>query len=332
MDKWYSNRRTLTGVLLIVLGFLIYELEFLHDPATMLFYPLLLGSSEGKTVLFLFLMGSLLILNSIISSGKITTKFIDWNIWDGKRYLKYTIIILLITYLLAICIEIWLRLYFGVSLFTVFVSLDPNVTTTSIIHTHVYKSVLGSILSNLGQVLPSNIHTGNSLFKYIPSIAYLILLTLPLAYITSLLSMDNRSGFYKTIIAFAASLSLIGMFDGGLFSNPAIIGLAGLIGVYFIDGHFELRKLIKPGIIIALIIFMGLFIEIAGSNPDYHQITLINQTEPVNWNGYQVLTGENNTIKIYDTQNDRQNLLNLFGSLKGKTDAFFITWNFYSYI
>ncbi len=331
LDKWYLNRFTLIGALLILLAILIYGLEFLKGPATYLFYPLLLGSSEGKVILFFIFMGSLLLLNGVITSGKIKGKFALLDIWESRRYLKYAIALVLITYLVGILIEIWLRINFGVSLFTVFVSLNPDVSSTSIIHSHVFKSALGSILNTLGTVLPSNIHTGESLSKYISPVAYLIVFTLPLVYLTSLISMDNRLEHNRIIIAFAASLAMIGMIDGGLFSNPGIIGLGGLIGMLFVSKPFKPRELIKPAIIVLVIIILGLSVEVAGSNQDYHQITLINQTQPVDWNGYDVISEENGTVKLTSTQNDKTNLISLFSTLKDKTDAFFITWNFYSY-
>ncbi|NYB28076.1 MAG: hypothetical protein HVN34_12245 [Methanobacteriaceae archaeon] len=331
MDKWYLNRFTLIGALLILLAILIYGLEFLKGPATYLFYPLLLGSSEGKVILFFIFMGSLLLLNGVITSGKIKGKFALLDIWESRRYLKYAIALVLITYLVGILIEIWLRINFGVSLFTVFVSLNPDVSSTSIIHSHVFKSALGSILNTLGTVLPSNIHTGESLSKYISPVAYLIVFTLPLVYLTSLISMDNRLEHNRIIIAFAASLAMIGMIDGGLFSNPGIIGLGGLIGMLFVSKPFKPRELIKPAIIVLVIIILGLSVEVAGSNQDYHQITLINQTQPVDWNGYDVISEENGTVKLTSTQNDKANLITLFSTLKDRTDAFFITWNFYSY-
>lgn len=331
LDKWYLNRFTLIGALLILLAILIYGLEFLKGPATYLFYPLLLGSSEGKVILFFIFMGSLLLLNGVITSGKIKGKFALLDIWESRRYLKYAIALVLITYLVGILIEIWLRINFGVSLFTVFVSLNPDVSSTSIIHSHVFKSALGSILNTLGTVLPSNIHTGESLSKYISPVAYLIVFTLPLVYLTSLISMDNRLEHNRIIIAFAASLAMIGMIDGGLFSNPGIIGLGGLIGMLFVSKPFKPRELIKPAIIVLVIIILGLSVEVAGSNQDYHQITLINQTQPVDWNGYDVVSEENGTVKLTSTQNDKANLITLFSTLKDRTDAFFITWNFYSY-
>jgi hypothetical protein len=331
LDKWYINRFTLIGAILILLGLMVYQLQFLQVTAISLFYPLLLGSSEGKLVLFFIIMGSLLILNSLISHIKIASKFAAEDVGDSRRYLKYAVILILITYMVGIIIEISLRANYGASLFTVFVTLNPDVSSTSIMHSHVFKSALGSILNTLGAVLPSNIHTGDSLFKYISPLAYLIVITLPLTFITSLLSMDRRMWHYRIIIAFAASLAMIGMIDGGLFSNPAIIGFAGLIGMYFIREPFSPKNLVIPTLIVLLIIIAGLSIEIGGSHQDNHQITLINQVQPIDWNGYQVEKIENSTYILHYKDNDRKNLLNLFNILKGQSDGFFITWNFYSY-
>ncbi len=54
--------------------------------------------------------------------------------------------------------------------------------------------------------------------------------------------------------------------------------------------------------------------EVAGSNPDYTQLTLINQIQPVEWNGYEVLSEDNNTVILKSTQNDRTNLISLFNT------------------
>ncbi|MCE5215122.1 MAG: hypothetical protein LLF83_10445 [Methanobacterium sp.] len=334
MDRWYLNRITVIGILLILIGVLIYKVDLVYSFTTSLFYPLLLGSSEGKAVLLLIFMGSMLILNMFITSSKISSRFASMDIWDSRRYLKYALIIILFTYAMGILMEIWLRLYFGVSFFTVFVSLNPDVSSTSIIHSHIFKSALASLISIIGTSLPSNIHTADSLSRYVAPLAYIIVLTLPLVYLTSLISMDKRMDHYKVIIAFAASLSLIGMMDGGLFSNPAIIGFAGLLGMYFIKKPFSMKNLLKPTLIVLILILAGLSCEIAGSNSNYHQITLINQTEPIDWSAYNISTTNNQNdtiIRLKSTHNDRETLINLFNTIKGKADGFFITWNFYSY-
>lgn len=330
----YLNRLGIIGILIVLFGILVYFTGFLDYIVTAVFWFLVLGSSEGKAILLLVIMGSLLIVNSLLVAGKLTTKFASVDISGANKYLKYTLILILFTYILGLIIEIWLRLQYGVSIFTVFVSLNPEVSSTSIIHSHVFKSALGHMISNLGANVPSNIHTGDSLFSFLSPATYIIIFTLPLTYITGLLSMDNRIDIYKLIMAFALSLSLVGMIDGGLFSQPAIIGFAGLVGMYFIKKPFSPKNLIKPTIIVLIIILLGLTLEITGSNPDYHQITLINQKEPVDMGAYKIISindADPKIIRIKPSENDKNTLINLFGTFKGKTDGFFISWNFYSF-
>ena len=114
-------------------------------------------------------------------------------------------------------------------------------------------------------------------------------------------------------------------------SNPAIIGFAGIIGMYFIREPFSPKQLVKPVIIVLVIIIAGLAVEIGGTSQGEHQITLINQTVSINWDGYQAAEIKNNTYLLHYYSNDRNNLMNLFSIVKGKADAFFVTWNFYSY-
>lgn len=330
-----GNRLEIIGIILVLFGILVYFTGFLDGVITAIFWPLVLGSSEGKAILLLVIMGSLLILNSIITRHQISPKFDAKTVSIANRYLKYTLILILFTYGLGLIIEVWLRLQYGVSLFTVFVSLNPDVSSTSIIHSHVFKSALGSTLTNIGGVVPSQIHTGDSLARYLSPATYIIFLTLPLAYLTGLLSMDDRMDHYKVIMAFALSISLVGMIDGGIFSTPAIIGFAGLLGMYFIKKPFSPRNLIVPSIIVFMVIILALSLEIGGSNPDYHQITVIHQKEPVDMGAYKVININNSTnvniINIKTTENDKNTFVNLFETFKGKADGFFITWNFYSY-
>jgi hypothetical protein len=329
----YWNRLGIIGIFLVLFGILVYFTGFLDGIVTSIFWFLVLGSSEGKSILFLVIMGSLLILNSLIVAGN-SSKFALGNVSTANKYLKYTLILILFTYAVGLIIEIWLRLQYGASIFTVFISLKPDISSTSIIHSHVFKSALGQIITNLGANIPSNIHTGDSLSPFLSPATYIILFTLPLTYFTGLLSMDKRMDHYKLIMAFALSLSLVGMIDGGLFSQPAIIGFAGLLGMYFIKKPFFPRNLIKPTIIVFLLIMAGLFLEIAGSNPDYHQITVINQKEPVDMGGYKGISTNSvgvNIININSTENDKNTFVSLFETFKGKADGFFITWNFYSY-
>jgi len=328
------NRLFIVGMLLTLIGILIYKSGFLDQLVTFILWPLLSGSSKGKTILLFVIMGSMLILNSIITYHKIASKITFLDKWNANKYLKFTLILILSTYIISILIEVWLRLKFGVSIFTIFVAEDHTASTTSIMHTHVFKSILGYL--PLGETSSSNINTAYSLLKYVYPYALIGFITISLAYITGLLSLDSRRDFHKIILVFALSLSIIAMMDGGIFSQPAIIGIFGLLVIYFLKKPFSPRNLIKPTLIILLIILIGFTLEIAGTNQDHHKLTVINQTGNVNMNGYHVSSIEkinNQTVYIIKpTTGDKQTLENLSNTFKDKSNGYFMTWNLFTYI
>jgi hypothetical protein len=329
----------LFGVFLILIGLIVYVTSPLDQLVMMITWPLVSGSSEGKAVLLMMAMGSFLILNSLINTSgflsPIKERVTSYSP-DGKKFLKVTLLLILLTCVVGLLIEFFIRLKYGVSPLTIFVSTNPTSTTTSPIHTHVFKSVFGHFADSMGGLVPQHVHTGGSLYPDVIPWAYFILLTLPLAYITGLFSLDEREGIYRIIMAFALTLALIGMVDGGLYSQPLIIGLGILFILYFVKTPFQFRQLILPLALIFLVALSGLGLELAGNNSSYHEITVINQFEPVDLSGYNVLSTEkqgNVTVIQMDTSiNDKTLLENLFKTYDGRADGFFMTWNFFSYI
>ncbi|WP_236951067.1 hypothetical protein [Methanobacterium subterraneum] len=140
---------------------------------------------------------------------------------------------------------------------------------------------------------------------------------------------------YRVILAFALALALIGMVDGGLYSQPLLIGLGLLFILYFVKKHFQFRQLILPLALIFLVALSGLALELAGNNSSYHEIKVLNQFEPVDLSGYNVLStemqGNMTVIRIDTSQSDKTTLESLFKTYEGRADGFFITWNFFSY-
>ena len=329
------DRVGIIGILMIIFGLIILTTGFLNEVLMTVLWPILSGSSDGKTVLLLCIMGSILLINSLIVNSTRIQKKPFMKGLDGKKYLKWTIIIVLFTYAVGIIIELWLRFRFGVSPFTTFISVTPTETSTSITHTHVFKSVLGYTISTLGIHVPSNIHTGSSLIQYVYPLPLIIIVTFPLVYITGLLSLNGRRGVHKLILAFAVTLALISMVDGGLFSQPAMIGLGGLLVIYFLKKPFSVKNLIKPAFIIILIILAGFAIEIAGSNTHYHDVTVINQVEPLDLTGYNATitesTGNKTVFRMYSNMTDKEIFSSLSNSFKDKSGGFFVSWNLFSY-
>jgi hypothetical protein len=319
---------------MIIISFLLVLVHSLDKIALQLTYPFLMGSSEGKAIIFFFLMGSLLILNQIendfemFKNSKLTSK-------PGNYYLKLVIIIVSCTYVLGLIFEIWIRAKFGVSIFTTFVSTSQGISTSSIIHSHIFKSMLGLLITDTGVYVPLNIHTGISLAQYVPKFALIIFAVFPTVYILGLLSIDDRPDIQKVILIFAISTTLIGMVDGGLFSAPALVGLSGLLGIYAIKKPFSPRDLFKPSFIIILLLIIRILIGLIGSNPDVYEITVFGVDGQVDLPGFNVLdervVGDKTIITVSSDMNELTFLNEIYTLLNGKNVPFFVSWNIYSF-
>ena len=234
----HINRLSIIGIGLILFSVLIILVNSLDNIVLQLTYPFLMGSSEGKAIIFFFLMGSMLLISQFINNSEYIRKS-KISSKPGNYYLKLIIILVFCTLILGLIFEIWIRIKFGVPIFTTFVSTTPSLSTSSIIHSHVFKSMLGILISDTGIYVPSNIHTGISIAHYIPKVALIIFAVIPAVYILGLLSLDNRHDVQKILLIFGLSTIMIGMVDGGLFSTPALIGLAVLLGIYSIKKPFS---------------------------------------------------------------------------------------------
>lgn len=275
-------------------------------------------------------MGSMLILGPAIKNSKFKDR-----LKPGNYYLKLVIIIVMIVYVIGILLEIWIRTKFGVSIFTTFVSTSPSVSTSSIIHSHVFKSMLGVLISDTGLYVPAGIHTGVSIAQYVPKFALIIFAVFPVVYILGLLSIDDRRDFHAVILIFAIATSLIGILDGGLFSAPALTGLAGLLGIYSLKRPFSPRNLITPTLIIVILLIIRITLGLVGSNHDVYVITEIGTHNNIEMNGFEVLNEKRVDGKIELTISSKLDEISLinqtYNLLKDKSPVYFVSWNIYSY-
>ena len=325
---------------MILLSVLIFSTKFLDQLILNITYPFLEGSSQGKSVLLFGLLGSILLLYPIFNfKGRIMRKISTINPALNENenyYLKLVIILVMLTYIIGILIEIIIRLKLGVSIFTTFVAMDPSPTSTSITHSHVFKSVLGDLISLTGMHVPTNVHTGSALIQYTSPLSFIVLFTFPLTYLLGLISLNQRPNLQKIILAFALTTSLIGMLDGGLFSTPALVGLSGLLGVYAIKKPFSIKDLLKPSIIIVLIIILRISIGLLGTNTEYHEVTFIDEKIPVDLNGYNVTSivhvGDKTIIRITTNQSDKSILNDTVQRSEGKVSGFTLSWDIFSWI
>lgn len=243
------NYYRIFGLIMIIIGIVLFSptpLEYIIRPITQ---PILMGSSKGKDILFFVLFGITLLLSTICDNDKIYSKISTLNnkkLKNHNFYLKISIILFLIISILGLILEIYLRYSLGTGLNTIFVATTPNLTTTSILHSHLYKSIFGTILGILLTNIPAGIHTGSSLAIYTPKIATYLFILIPVLYILMISALQKREPFSRVILAFAISIGIIGIIDGGFFATPTIGGLYGLLIIlldeYVLDNLTKLSE------------------------------------------------------------------------------------------
>jgi hypothetical protein len=262
-----------------------------------------MGSSKGKDIIFFGLIGLFFILLWGFSSR-------IKNIPKSKDfYLKISIFLTAISVVLALCSEVAIRLHLGLDVFTVFAIPSPNFTTTSLLHSHVFKSVFGNLASS---ILPNNfhgIHTAKPIMEYIPWVSNLILIILPIMFVTFFLSLKDRLIPSKLLLIFSSTLTLIGIVDGNLFATPTIIGIYGILIVFFDEIYidylsgdiFKNKKILDcfyirqveyrlrrkkspfktyfkralPHLILVLLMLLYISLSIIGTNTEYYEANLI---------------------------------------------------------
>jgi len=315
------NRLTITGIIFMIIGIILLINDIIDPIITSFTHIFLMGSSEGKDIIFFLLMGSMLILSPYIRNGK-----------DKNFYLLITIILAISTYLIIIIAEFLIRIKIGMNPYTTFVTFNPA-ATTSITHSHIPKASLSS-LTNI--IAPTHIHTASSLREYTPPflLPWLLIIS-PLIYVLGLLSLGDRRNFHKVILIFAITTTMIGMIDGGLFSTPAMVGLSGMLGMRALKVPFSPKNLINPSIIIASLIILRIIIGLMLSTPEYYEVTLLQPKENINLESFKVLSSERlddkMIIRLSPDYNEIKLINELTTTLNGKCKGFFITWNFYSF-
>ena len=255
-----------------------------------------------------------------------------------------------------------------IGLNTIFMSIGKSISSTSILHTHLLKSIFGEVITNImGPFIESEINTGVGLYAYIPEVAKLVIILLPILFITLLLSVRNKRFVQTFLLSFFASCLLIGALDGGMFSTPAITGICGIFLIYrngecieqlvdhIISGRkicenckimppFKNKKdliivLIKryaPYIAAALIILLRFSIAIIGANTDYYEVDVVNPVEDIELNDFPIenITHEQNkTVYIMNSDYNEMELLNdLKIPLNNSCEYYTLSWNIFSYL
>ena len=352
------NKTILVGILFIIIADVIFTSNVLNPiihPITHLF---LMGSSKGKDIIFFGLMGVFLISSQLFKDLKI----------DSNKYLKITLILGSVTLITGILLEVIFRYQMGIGLNTIFMAMGKSVSSTSILHTHLLKSIFGEVITTLiGPFIGSEINTGVGLYQYIPDVAKIIIILLPITFLTLLLAIRNRRFVQTFLLSFSGCCLLIGALDGGLFSTPAITGICGVFlierngicieqqidffitkekvcpGCKVIPPFKNIPDLIKvlikrylPYIAAALIIILRFTVAVIGANTDYYEVDVANPADNIELDGFpveNVTHEENKTVYIISSDYNEMELLNdLKVPLNNRCDYYTLTWNIFSYL
>lgn len=349
------NKTIMIGFILILLGGLIFLTDILNPVVRPVTHVFLMGSSKGKDIIFFGLMGLFMILSQIIEVDV-----------DSTKYLKISMAVGWLTLLLGIVLEVVFRLQMGIKLNTIFASMTNVMSSTSIMHTHLLKSILGEAITQiLGPFVQSNINTGAGLYQYVPSFGFLVILLLPVLFVTLILSMQKRPWFTNLLLAFFSSCLIIGALDGGLFSTPAIVGIFGLYLVYrngyylnyivgsalndknlldenesiqpvyrnrgFKEGRFIFNRFLIYFVVIVFLI-LRFTIAFAGAQTEYYTVEIENITDNVDFADIPIEKVGDTTYRVPSSYNEMELLNDLKIPLNNSCDYYTVSWNIYSYL
>ena len=221
------------GIILIILGTMLFFLSGIDQFIRPFSQPILMGSSKGKDILFFVLFGITIILSTVGDNENIYNYFKDLSIpemlKDKDFYLKLSLILFLFTAIAGLIVELYLRSSLGLDWNTILVIMNPSETSTSILHSHLYKGIFGIILGMFLTYIPAGIHNGSSLSAYTPSIIGILFILIPITYIVMVISMQRRKAVPRIFLALTITLGIIGLIDGGLFATPTVGGIYGML-------------------------------------------------------------------------------------------------------
>jgi hypothetical protein len=355
------NKTIIVGAIFIIFAGVIFTTDILNPVIRPITHQFLMGSSKGKDIIFFGLLGLFLILSQLIEKDIDTTRYLKISIALGTALLA-----------LGIVLEVVFRMQRGIGLNTVFCSMTNGMSSTSILHTHLLKSILGALLGNImGPFIQSDINTGVGLYAYLPSFAFLVVLLIPILFITLTLAIQKRPWFTNLLIAFFSSCLLIGIIDGGMFATPSYVGILGLFLVYrngfylnYIVGKvlrdenlLEENESIQPvyrnrgfseirylfnrfGIylFVILVIFLRFTVAFAGAEPDYYTVDIANPTGDIDLGNISVEVIDHDTHKNMTTYhidpnyNEMELINDLKVPLNNSCEYYTVTWNAYSYL
>ncbi len=345
------NKYCVAGILFIILAGVMFFTDSLTPYIRPVTYFILMGSTKGKDIIFFILIGIFLILSQL-----------NINVKDSDKYLKLTIYVGLLALLVGIALELILRVELGLKWSTIFVGMKPNMCSTSVIHSHIYKTIFGHFFHETAPQV-GMITEASSIYPYLHPFSIWIILFFPIVGILQLLAIQKRN--FGTIVHLSIFFPclLIAILDGGLFATPAYYGLFGAWIVYRNRYYIEknCQKIFKvrdkfpliepyyrnhnrselyflfhrllPYIIGIFMVFLRIVIMFVGTDPHGYEVLISNPTEHIELNKtYDTIEVINSTHYIIDpSYNEMELVISLRDTLCHRCDYYTVSENGYSY-
>lgn len=350
-----NNKFIIAGIVLILFGIVLFVTDALNPFVRPITHTFLMGSSKGKDIIFFSLFGFLLIASQFY-------KVNPYKI-NAKKFLLLTIISSTLLFAIGLGLELYLRLMLGIDPNTIFITIRPSFSTTSILHSHLIKSILGQFLiATIGPFIGEGINTGFSLYNYISAFTIPIVILIAILFVSEILSTQKRNPVINILLCFFLTILFIGCFDGGVMGTPGAFGLFGCILIYCSENnllrlisritkgkipyeaveneksgkHLKLKRAL-PFIALLLMLVLRFSICIVGANPEYYEINIYNPDDGVNLTGdYPIkdvsVDGNKTTYHMEGSLNEMTLANHLSQNLNNSCDYFTVSWNFYSYI
>ena len=260
--------------------------------------------------------------------------------------------------ILGIFLEVLFRMQMGIKLNTVFCSMTNGMSSTSILHTHLIKSILGAVLTQImGPFIQSDINTGVGLYAYVPSFAFLVILLIPVLFVAIVLASQKRLWPSNFLLAFFSSCLIIGIVDGGMFATPSYVGILGLyliyrngyyinyaVGTILKDDRLDEENRLNPPIykfrgfsqkrfifnrvaiyfVVILFIILRFTVAFAGAEPEYYTVDIVNPTGDIDLGNISIEVidnaYENSTNKVTYHIDPQYNEMKLINDLRAPLD------------
>ncbi|WP_456435712.1 hypothetical protein [Methanopyrus sp.] len=224
-------------------------------------YPVILGSTEAKDVMFLLHLGLLFLV--LPYRSRIPLPKITW--------VTYALIVAILAVPPVLQILMTYEAGFSPGLGTCIVTLTERPETSSLYHCHAVKACLGTLISAIFGEPKIEFHCGIPLSSVLPPWVPLpVFALLAIAYVVLAWIVPLRSDRTEkaVILSIAGFLLCLGCLDGGPLANPSVVGLSIFLAS-------RIRTVAPPITSLGVLGGLDAFRQVLFYLPTYHTLTYL---------------------------------------------------------